>query len=140
MYDAYEDGDKRRDGSLVCATLPKSELERYGKLRWQQTFKPEAWLNNPANRYQEIKDKDGKGTGKYDETTTNHIGTGSVDMTDESKNKILYDENCPIGFNPFAPATERRVIFSQPFTLPSTGVTDVVHTGRAISGCLTTSI
>ena len=60
------------------------------------------WLNNPANRYQEIKDKDGKGTGKYDETTTNHIGTGSVDMTDESKNKILYDENCPIGFNPFA--------------------------------------
>ena len=102
LYDAYEDGDKRRDGSLVCATLPKSELERYGKLRWQQTFKPEAWLNNPANRYQEIKDKDGKGTGKYDETTTNHIGTGSVDMTDESKNKILYDENCPIGFNPFA--------------------------------------
>ena len=100
LYDAYEDGDKRRDGSLVCATLPKSELERYGKLRWQQTFKPEAWLNNPAN--------------------TNHIGTGSVDMTDA--------------------ATERRVIFSQPFTLPSTGVTDVVHTGRAISGCLTTSI
>ena len=82
LYDAYEDGDKRRDGSLVCATLPKSELERYGKLRWQQTFKPEAWIANEANK--------------------GHIGTGTVDMTDESKNKILYDPDCPIGFNPFA--------------------------------------
>ena len=82
LYDAYEDGDKRRDGSLVCATLPKSELERYGKLRWQQTFKPEAWIANEANK--------------------DHIGTGTVDMTDESKNKILYDPDCPIGFNPFA--------------------------------------
>ena len=82
LYDAYEDGDKRRDGSLVCATLPKSELERYGKLRWQQTFKPEAWIANEANK--------------------GHIGTGTVDMTDDSKNKTLYDPDCPIGFNPFA--------------------------------------
>lgn len=82
LYDAYEDGDKRRDGSLVCATLPKSELERYGKLRWQQTFKPEAWILNKANK--------------------DHMGKGTVDFKDEANNKILYDPECPIGFNPFA--------------------------------------
>ena len=82
LYDAYEDGDKRRDGSLVTATLPKVLLEEWGKLRWQQTFKPVAWLNNEANK--------------------GHIGTGTIDRADEGNNKILYDENCPIGFNPFA--------------------------------------
>ena len=103
LYDAYEDGDKRRDGSLVGATIPESELDRIGKKdHWKQTFVPTAWINNEANMYQEIKDKDGKGTGKYDHSTTNHIGKGTVDYKDESKNKILYDPDCPMGFNPFA--------------------------------------
>jgi hypothetical protein len=89
LYDAYEDGDKRRDASLVTACLPESELDRISKLEgrdikshWKQTFTPKAWIAN--------KDND-----KY-------IGKGTVDFTDEGKNVIKYDPECPIGFNPFA--------------------------------------
>ena len=31
LYDAYENGDKRRDGSLVTATIPESKLKEIGK-------------------------------------------------------------------------------------------------------------
>lgn len=44
LYDAYENGDKRRDGSLVTATIPESKLKEIGKEHWKQSFKPEAWL------------------------------------------------------------------------------------------------
>jgi len=89
LYDSYEDGDKRRDASLVTACLPESELDRISaiegrdiKSHWKQTFTPKAWIENPAN--------------------ANYIGTGEVDFSDEGKNVIKYDPNCPIGFNPFA--------------------------------------
>ena len=89
LYDAYEDGDKRRDASLVTACLPESELDRISaiegrdiKSHWKQTFKPTAWLANPDNA-------------KY-------LGTGTVDFDNEGNNTIKYDPNCPIGFNPFS--------------------------------------
>ena len=90
LYDAYEDGDKRRDASLVTATITESELERFGKNdmgqsikdHWKQSFTPKAWLDNPANA-------------KY-------LGKGTVDFADEANNTIKYDPTCPIGFNPFA--------------------------------------
>ena len=85
LYDAYEDGDKRRDASLVTACIPESELDRISKEEgrdiknhWKQTFKPEAWLANPNNA-------------KY-------IGTPIAKQEGNS----VYDPNCPIGFNPFA--------------------------------------
>ena len=85
LYDAYEDGDKRRDASLVTACIPESELDRISaeegrdiKNHWKQTFKPEAWLANPNNA-------------KY-------IGTPIA----KQEGNGVYDPNCPIGFNPFA--------------------------------------
>ena len=92
LYDSYEDGDKRRDASLVTACIPESELERiaiedgkdkdYYKNHWKQSFKPTAWLSNPNNA-------------KY-------IGKGTVDYTNEGNNSIKYDPDCPLGFNPFS--------------------------------------
>jgi len=89
LYDAYEDGDKRRDASLVTACLPESELDRISQIEgrdikshWQQTFIPKEWILNEAN--------------------AGYIGKGTVDFTDEGKNVIKYDPECPIGFNPFA--------------------------------------
>ena len=85
LYDAFEDGDKRRDASLVTACIPESELDRISKEEgrdiknhWKQTFKPEAWLANPNNA-------------KY-------IGTPIA----KQEGNGVYDPNCPIGFNPFA--------------------------------------
>lgn len=85
LYDAYEPGDKRRDASLVTACIPKSELDRISKeegrditTRWQQSFKPEAWIANENNK-------------KY-------LGTPIAGQ----EGNALYDPNCPIGFNPFA--------------------------------------
>lgn len=77
LYDAYEDGDKRRDGSLVTAAIPEEDLKSIGKERWKQTFTPKAWLADAENA-------------KY-------IGKGSA-----ATGKIMYDPDCPIGFNPFA--------------------------------------
>jgi len=91
LYDAYEDGDKRRDASLVTACLSAAELERFGKNdmglsikdHWKQTFKPTAFLANEANA-------------KY-------IGKpAAVNFADEGKNEIKYDPECPMGFNPFS--------------------------------------
>ena len=85
LYDAYEPGDKRRDGSLVTACIPESELDRISKeegrdikSRWKQSFTPDAWIANPNNA-------------KY-------LGTPEAGKEGNS----VYDPNCPIGFNPFA--------------------------------------
>jgi hypothetical protein len=99
LYDAYEDGDKRRDASLVTATFTESELERFGtndmglkiKDHWKQSFVPKAWVNNPAN--------------------AGYLGKGTVDFEDEAKNTIKYDPECPIGFNPFS---QEWVCYSTP--------------------------
>ena len=89
LYDAYEDGDKRRDASLVTACIPESELDRIGgiegrdiKNHWKQSFKPTAWLANAAN--------------------AGYLGKGTVDFENYANNSIKYDPDCPIGFNPFA--------------------------------------
>jgi hypothetical protein len=99
LYDAYEDGDKRRDASLVTACLSEQELDRISQLEgrdiknhWKQTFLPTAWLSDPDNA-------------KYLEGYVDENGKekkASVDFTDESKNTVTYNPNCPIGFNPFA--------------------------------------
>ena len=85
LYDAYEPGDKRRDGSLVTACIPESELDRISKEegrdiknRWKQSFTPDAWIANPNN------DK--------------YLGTPIAGQ----EGNAVYDPNCPIGFNPFA--------------------------------------
>ena len=89
LYDAYEDGDKRRDASLVTACLSEAMLDSIGRLEgrdiknhWKQSFKPTAWLANPENA-------------KY-------LGTTVCDYSDESKNTVKYNPDCPIGFNPFS--------------------------------------
>ena len=85
LYDAYEPGDKRRDGSLVTACIPESELDRISKEegrdiknRWKQSFTPDAWIANPNNA-------------KY-------LGTPIA----KQEGNAVYDPKCPIGFNPFA--------------------------------------
>jgi hypothetical protein len=85
LYDAFEDGDKRRDASLVTACIPESELDRISveegrdiKNHWKQSFTPDAWLANPNNA-------------KY-------IGTPIAGQEGNG----VYDPTCPIGFNPFA--------------------------------------
>jgi len=100
LYDAYENYlndptygnayDKRRDASLVTATISEELLKKFGQndmgeeiaKKWLQRFKPTAWLNNPAN--------------------AGYLGKGTVNYDDESKNTIKYDVDNPIGFNPFA--------------------------------------
>ncbi|MBQ8711555.1 MAG: RagB/SusD family nutrient uptake outer membrane protein [Prevotella sp.] len=113
LYDAYEDGDKRRDASLVTATLSEGELDRISALEgrdiknhWKQTFTPKAWLANEANNkyiqgrkwIEEKKDDAGNVIEKIEHITP----AGSVDFSDEGKNVISYNPDCPIGFNPFA--------------------------------------
>ena len=99
LYDAYEDGDKRRDASLVTACLSEAELDRISQIEgrdikshWKQTFTPKAWLANPENaKYLEgYIDADG------------NVKKASVDFSDYNKNVVTYDPNCPIGFNPFS--------------------------------------
>lgn len=93
LYDAYEDGDKRRDASLVTACLSKELLDEIGKAdHWKQTFTPTAWLADEGNqKYLEgYTDKDGK------------VLHAKVDKSDEGNNVRSYDPACPIGFNPFA--------------------------------------
>ena len=99
LYDAYEDGDKRRDASLVTACLSEGELDRISQIEgrdikshWKQTFTPKAWLANPENaKYLE---------GYVDEN--GNVKKASVDFSDYNKNIVTYDPNCPMGFNPFS--------------------------------------
>ena len=97
LYDAYEDGDKRRDGSLVCAAVPEEELEKIGKKdHWKQTFvAPKEWLDaNPQylEGYVDEKGKVKKAEIKFEKDD---------DGNDVDKSIITYNPNCPIGFNPF---------------------------------------
>ena len=86
LYDAYEDGDRRRDGSLVCACIPESELEKIGKKdHWKQNFvASDLWMTTNADLL-ESADRVGK-----------------IDATNPVDNsKWAYNPNCPIGYNPF---------------------------------------
>ncbi len=47
LYDSFEPGDKRRDGSLVTASIPENKLV---KSEWKSTIPvPQAWLNATEN-------------------------------------------------------------------------------------------
>ncbi|MDH6304680.1 hypothetical protein M2459_001416 [Parabacteroides sp. PF5-5] len=47
LYDSFEPGDKRRDGSLVTASVPENKL---AKPEWKSTIPvPQAWLDAPEN-------------------------------------------------------------------------------------------
>lgn len=47
LYDSFEPGDRRRDGSLVTAGIPESKLV---KPEWKSTIKPQQeWLDAPSN-------------------------------------------------------------------------------------------
>ena len=112
LYDAYEDGDKRRDASLVTACLSENLLDsisqvegRDVKNHWKQTFLPTAWLANPDNaKYLEgyqPKDDDGNPL-KDDDGNVIKPKKAAEDHADESKNTLTYNPACPMGFNPFA--------------------------------------
>ena len=111
LYDAYENYlddpvygnafDKRRDASLVTASMSEELLKSFGKndmgdeivKRWQQRFIPEAWVASPDNaQYLE----------GYEDFLTGKTKKASIDRSDEGNNVITYNPNCPIGFNPFA--------------------------------------
>ena len=111
LYDAYENYlddpvygnafDKRRDASLVTASMSEELLKSFGKndmgdeivKHWQQRFRPEAWLASPDNaQYLE----------GYEDFLTGKTKKASIDRSDEGNNVITYNPNCPIGFNPFA--------------------------------------
>lgn len=52
LYDSFEPGDKRRDGSLVTAGIPENKLV---KSEWKSTIPiPQAWLNATENVQYEI--------------------------------------------------------------------------------------
>ena len=104
LYDAYENYindpvygdafDKRRDASLVTASMSEELLKSFGKndmgdeivKHWQQRFVPQAWVASPDNA-------------QYIEGNTKKA---SIDRSDEGNNVITYNPKCPIGFNPFA--------------------------------------
>ena len=111
LYDAYENYiddpvygnafDKRRDASLVTASMSEELLKSFGKndmgdeivKHWQQRFRPEAWLASPDNaQYLE----------GYEDFLTGKKKVATIDRSDEGNNVITYNPNCPIGFNPFA--------------------------------------
>ncbi|MDD4116120.1 MAG: RagB/SusD family nutrient uptake outer membrane protein [Massilibacteroides sp.] len=47
LFDSFEPGDKRRDGSLVTASIPESKL---AKSEWKSTISiPQEWLNATEN-------------------------------------------------------------------------------------------
>lgn len=79
LYDAYEVGDKRRDGSLVTATIPASQLKAWGKEHWKQSFVANEFIADPDN--------------------AQYLGQSNWDYDNPT---IKYDPEFPIGFNPFA--------------------------------------
>lgn len=102
LYDSFEnylDGqyagafDKRRDGSMVTATVPY-EL-RKDHPTWEQRLKPtQAWIDANAKYIRGYKQVDGKWV--FDQETYN-----AYKMDEEGANGI-YDLQHPIGYNPFA--------------------------------------
>ena len=111
LYDAYENYlddpvygnafDKRRDASLVTASMSEELLKSFGKndmgdeivKHWQQRFRPEAWLASPDNA---------QSLEGYEDFLTGKKKVATIDRSDEGNNVITYNPNCPIGFNPFA--------------------------------------
>jgi len=92
LYDAFEDNDKRRDGSLVTAAIPASELERVGKERWAQKFV----------RIDEFMD---------DEANEKYIGTAKPFVSSSNAGEYKLDPDMPIGFNAF----NQEVVFYNTF-------------------------
>lgn len=102
LYDSFEnylDGqyagafDKRRDGSMVTATVPY-EL-RKDHPTWEQRVKPsKAWIEANAKYIRGYKEVDGKWV--FDQATYD-----AYKMEAEGDNGI-YDLQHPIGYNPFA--------------------------------------
>lgn len=102
LYDSFEnylDGpyegsfDKRRDGSMVTATVPY-EL-RKDHPTWEQRVKPtDLWIQTNAKYIRGYKEQP-DGSYAFDQATYD-----SYSMDDEGGNG-LYDLQHPIGFNPF---------------------------------------
>lgn len=94
--------DKRRDASMVCATIPSEHWVK-DHPTWQQNVKPtEAWLKANAKYlrgYKEIKtkDEDGNDVVKYEFDQAEY---DKYQWEDEGGNG-KYDPLHPIGFNPF---------------------------------------
>lgn len=111
LYDAFEnylDGeyagsfDKRRDASMVCATLPAENWVK-DHPTWKQNVVPtEAWIK--ANKkyirgYKEVKSKDDKGE-EVVEYVYDQAEYDAYKMDAEGGNG-KYDLQNPIGYNPF---------------------------------------
>ena len=105
LYDSFEnylDGDyagsfdKRRDGSMVTATVPY-EL-RKDHPTWEQRVKPtQKWLD--ANK-SHLRGYVNKGTAEKPDWQFDQAEYDKYAITDEGDNGI-YDPQHPIGFNPF---------------------------------------
>lgn len=72
LYDAFEIGDRRRDGSLVTACIPEDQLKAIGKEYWKNSY-------TPSDKW-------------FEAQKTN------ANLTEHAKK---YTKDCPIGFNPF---------------------------------------
>jgi hypothetical protein len=105
LYDSFEnylDGeyagsfDKRRDGSMVTATVPYEMRKDHPK--WEQRVKPtEAWLKANA-KY--LRGYVNKGTDKEPNYVFDQAEYDKYAMEEEGGNGV-YDPLHPIGFNPF---------------------------------------
>ena len=105
LYDSFEnylDGeyagsfDKRRDGSMVTATVPYEMWKDHPT--WQQNVVPtKAWLE--ANK-SHLRGYVNKGTDEKPDYQFDQAEYDSYKITDEGDNGI-YDPKHPIGFNPF---------------------------------------
>ena len=111
LYDSFEnylDGeyagsfDKRRDGSMVTATVPYEMWKDHPT--WQQRVVPtKAWLE--ANKghlrgYKAVTKKNDKGEDEIVDYVFDQAEYDSYKITEEGDNGI-YDPLHPIGFNPF---------------------------------------
>ena len=105
LYDTYEnylDGDyagsfdKRRDGSMVTATVPYEMWKDHPT--WEQRVKPtEAWFNANKKYFRGYVNKgtDAKPDWQFDQTEYD-----KYEITAEGDNGV-YDPKHPLGYNPF---------------------------------------
>lgn len=95
LYDSFELGDKRRDASMVTATIPYETIKALGKEKWLQSFTPsQNWLD--ANK-KYLRGYVDDGTGNY---VFNQAEYDKYAITEEGDNGI-FDPQHPIGYNPF---------------------------------------
>ena len=107
VYDAFEDGDKRRDGSLVTAAIPASELKRVGKERWAQKYIRNAhFIADPDNA-------------KYVGEAKPYVGPGN-------EGEMKLDPAMPIGFNGF----NQEVVFYNTFHRDSSEPAPTVYSTK----------